>query len=61
TTHGALKAIELPAALRPDVAYGAAVVVGAKNPDGAQEFIDGLLDGDGALALKKAGFKPPTS
>ena len=58
-SDGALRAIELPAALRPDVAYGAAVVVGAGSPDGAREFIDGLLDGDGASALKQAGFKPP--
>lgn len=60
-TDGALKAIELPAPLQPDTAYGAAVVVGAKNPDGARKFIDGLLDGDGALALEEAGFKPRPS
>ena len=59
STDGALEAIELPSALQPDVAYGAAVVVGANNPDGAHEFIDGLTDGDGALALEEAGFKPP--
>ncbi len=59
STDGALQAIELPSALQPDVAYGAAVVVGANNPDGAREFIDGLTDGDGALALQEAGFKPP--
>jgi molybdate transport system substrate-binding protein len=58
-SDGALTAIVLPAALQPDVAYGAAVVVGAKNPDGAQSFIDGLLHGDGASALRQAGFKPP--
>ena len=58
-TKGQLKAIELPADLQPNVAYGAAVVTGAKNPDGAREFIDGLLSGDGATALKEAGFKPP--
>ena len=58
-TDGALKAIDLPANLQPDVAYGAAVVDGAANPDGAQAFIDGLLEGDGAAALKDAGFGPP--
>jgi molybdate transport system substrate-binding protein len=58
---GELKAIELPADLQPDVAYGAAVVAGAKNPDGARRFIDGLLRGDGATALREAGFKPPPS
>ena len=59
STDGALQAIQLAPALQPDVAYGAAVVVGANNPDGAREFIDGLTDGDGALALEEAGFKPP--
>ena len=59
STDGALQAIELSPALQPDVAYGAAVVVGANNPEGAREFIDGLTDGDGALALEEAGFKPP--
>jgi molybdate transport system substrate-binding protein len=55
----ALRAIALPSDLEPDVAYGAAVVVGADNPEGAQGFIDGLLDGDGAEALREAGFLPP--
>ena len=59
STDGALQAIELAPALQPDVAYGAAVVVGANNPEGAREFIDGLTAGDGALALQGAGFKPP--
>lgn len=58
-TDGALRAIELPPALEPDVAFGAAVVTAADNPDGARSFIDGLLHGDGAAALQKAGFKPP--
>jgi molybdate transport system substrate-binding protein len=58
-TDGALDAIELPADLQPDVAYGAAVVKGASNPAGAHDFIDGLLHGDGAAALKEAGFGPP--
>jgi molybdate transport system substrate-binding protein len=58
---GKLKAIELPEKLQPSVAYGAAVVKGAKNPEQAQAFIDGLLSGDGAEALKKAGFEPPPS
>ena len=58
-SSGQLKAIQLPADLQPNVAYGAAVVTGAKNPDGARKFIDGLLNGEGATALKEAGFKPP--
>lgn len=58
-TDGALEAVNLPADLEPDVAYGAAVVAGAENPAGAQEFIDGLLEGAGADALRDAGFGPP--
>lgn len=58
-TDGALRAIQLPKELQPDVAYEVAVVTGADNPDGAQTFIDGLLDGDGADALREAGFGPP--
>ena len=51
--------VEIPPRLEPDVAYGVAVVVDAPNPDGAQAFIDGLLDGAGAEALADAGFLPP--
>jgi molybdate transport system substrate-binding protein len=58
-SSGQLKAIQLPAELQPNVAYGAAVVAGAKNPEAARNFIDGLLSGDGATALAEAGFKPP--
>src|SRR5215218_4214211 len=58
-SNGELKAIQLPADLQPDVSYGAAVVSGAKNPEGARAFIDGLLSGDGARALRNSGFKPP--
>jgi molybdate transport system substrate-binding protein len=58
-TQGELKAIELPARLQPRVAYGVAVVKGAKHPEQARAFIDGLLDGAGAQALKAAGFEPP--
>jgi molybdate transport system substrate-binding protein len=58
-SDGQLRAIQLPADLQPNVAYGAAVVTGAPNPDGARAFIEGLLSGDGATALQEAGFKPP--
>ncbi len=39
--------------------YGAAVVDGAKEPEAARRFVDGLLSGAGAEALRKAGFEPP--
>lgn len=58
-TDGRLEAIELPADLQPAVAYGVAVVKGARHPDQARAFIAGLLDGAGAQALEDAGFEPP--
>ena len=56
---GELKAIELPAELKPQVAYGVAVVKGAKHPEQAKRFVDGLLSGSGREALDRAGFLPP--
>jgi molybdate transport system substrate-binding protein len=56
---GELRAIELPAELEPQVAYGVAVVKGAKHPQQAREFVDGLLSGAGGKALEEAGFLPP--
>ena len=58
-TNGRLKAIELPGALQPTVAYGVAVVKGARNRAAAAAFVDGLLQGAGQDALKTAGFAPP--
>ena len=58
-TEGRLKAIDLPADLKPQVAYGVAVVKGAKHPEQAQQFVDGLLKGAGSEALDRAGFLPP--
>jgi molybdate transport system substrate-binding protein len=58
-TDDKLKAIELPDALQPTVAYGVAVVKGAKHPAEANAFVAGLLDGAGAQALEDAGFLPP--
>ena len=58
-TDGELRAIELPERLQPSVAYAVAVVSGAEHPEAAQEFINGLLDGAGAEALREAGFEPP--
>jgi len=60
-SDGKLKAAELPEALQPSVAYGVAVVKGAKQPRQAQAFIDGLLSGAGRRALENAGFEPPPS
>jgi molybdate transport system substrate-binding protein len=56
---GQLRAIELPASLQPSVAYGVAVVTGAKHPREAHRFVAGLLDGKGARELRAAGFPAP--
>lgn len=56
---GRLKAIALPARLKPTVEYGVALVKGAPNPSQARAFVNGLLDGPGAEALKANGFGPP--
>jgi molybdate transport system substrate-binding protein len=56
---GELRAIDLPAELQPQVAYGVAVVKGAKNPEQAKAFVDGLISGDGRKRLDAAGFLPP--
>jgi molybdate transport system substrate-binding protein len=55
-TEGRLKAIDLPADLDPQVAYGVAVVKGAKHPRQARQFVVGLLQGAGREALDGAGF-----
>lgn len=56
---GKLRAIALPARLRPTVEYGAAVVKGSKQPRLATRYVDGLVRGAGQRALRAAGFLPP--
>jgi molybdate transport system substrate-binding protein len=56
---GRLRSIELPPRLGPQVAYGAAVVRGTARAKEARAFVDGLLAGAGADALRAAGFQPP--
>jgi len=51
-----LKAIELPPVLEPEVTYAAGVVEGAKHPEQARTYVDELLDGPCADALRDAGF-----
>src|SRR5690242_3491290 len=55
---GELRAIDLPEELQPQVAYGVAVVKGAKHPEQAKAFVDGLISGDGRKRLDAAGFLP---
>jgi molybdate transport system substrate-binding protein len=56
---GRLRAIELPGELQPRVAYGVAVVRGAKHPEQARAFVRGLLSGAGSEELREAGFERP--
>jgi len=56
---GELTAIDLPAVLQPIVSYGVAVVPDSGNPQAAQEFVDGLLEGPGRTALLDAEFLEP--
>ena len=51
--------VELPPELRPTVAYGAGVVDGARQPELAQQFLDGLTEGPCADALRQEGFGAP--
>jgi molybdate transport system substrate-binding protein len=56
---GGLRAIDLPASLQPQVAYGAAVVRGGAHEAQAKAFVAGLLSGQGRAQLVRAGFLPP--
>jgi molybdate transport system substrate-binding protein len=56
---GSLRAVRLPPGVAPDVTYAAGVVSGAKEPERAREFIDGLTEGACADALVEAGFGAP--
>jgi molybdate transport system substrate-binding protein len=55
---GSLRAVALPAALRPTAVYEAAVVKGSQHPEQAKAFIRGLRSGAGQAALRRAGFLP---
>jgi molybdate transport system substrate-binding protein len=59
SSGGALRAIDLPDELQPQVAYGVAVVRGTEHSQEAQAFVDGLLGADGQEALRAAGLDPP--
>ena len=57
---GGLRAIPLPDELQPEIAYAIAAVNDGPGPKQlAQEFIEGLIEGDGADSLRRAGFLPP--
>jgi molybdate transport system substrate-binding protein len=58
-TKGRLRAIGLPRRLAPEVSYAAGVLRGAREPEQARRYLDGLVAGDCATALRQAGFGPP--
>jgi molybdate transport system substrate-binding protein len=59
SSGGALRAIDLPDELQPQVAYGVAVVRGTEHPEEAEAFVEALLGADGQEALRAAGLDPP--
>jgi molybdate transport system substrate-binding protein len=52
-TDDKLKAIQLPDELQPTVAYGVAVVKGAKHPKQAKQFIAGLLTATASSSCRR--------
>ncbi|MGE5408860.1 MAG: molybdate ABC transporter substrate-binding protein [Syntrophothermus sp.] len=55
----AVRTISIPARLQPVVAYGGAVLSESEHPAAAREFLAGLIEGEGAEDLRRAGFLPP--
>jgi molybdate transport system substrate-binding protein len=56
---GQLKAINLPASLQPNVAYGAGIVKGTPNQKQSQAFIDDVISGSCRQVMQTNGFLPP--
>lgn len=56
---GKVVQVDIPNSASPDVAYGIAVTTDAEQPELAQEFIDGVVSGDGQQVLLDSGFGPP--
>jgi len=54
-----LEPVELEAKLQPDVEYGVAVVKSSGDKPAAEEFVAGLVEGEGQEDLREAGFLPP--
>ncbi|MSW51150.1 MAG: molybdate ABC transporter substrate-binding protein [Actinobacteria bacterium] len=58
-TKGAVRAIALPAAIRPAVSYEAAVVSGTRHAAAARALLQDLRSGGCGRALRAAGFLAP--
>lgn len=54
-----LEPVELEPQLQPDVEYGVAVVKSSGDKQAAEEFVAGLIEGEGQEDLREAGFLPP--
>ncbi len=54
-----LRAVRLPERLRPTVSYGAGVVEGSRAARAAESYLQGLVDGPCADALREQGFGAP--
>jgi molybdate transport system substrate-binding protein len=59
TVAGEVQTAAIPSSLQPDVAYAAAVGSDSAEPEPARRYLEGLLHGRGAAALRQAGFLPP--
>lgn len=60
-TKGKLKAVDLPPAAQPSVAYAACAVTASEHAAEANAYIDGLVRGAGQTDLRNSGFEPPPS
>ena len=58
-SEGEIEAVTLPSKVSPDVAYGIAVSSEADQPELAEEFVSGAVDGTGQDILIESGFGPP--
>jgi molybdate transport system substrate-binding protein len=54
-----LEPVEIEAKLQPRVEYGVAVVKSSGDKPAAEEFVEGLIEGEGQEDLLEAGFLPP--
>jgi molybdate transport system substrate-binding protein len=54
-----LEPVEVESKLQPRVEYGVAVVKSTKDKPVAEEFVAGLIEGEGQEDLLEAGFLPP--
>ncbi len=54
-----LEPVAIPARLQPEVEYSVAVVKSSGDKAAAEEFVAGLIEGEGQEDLREAGFLPP--